>query len=1077
MISRSAVLASAPLVVPVLTAHAAGLSASGDVGLWVTRAGWTLAGLAAFTGALVAAVRLRRGRVGWAWRLWAAAAGSWLAGTVVRDVLAARGSAPDFSAADVLWLLFPVLAIAGLALRAPPGALAFRLFLLDALPVVFLATAGVWVTTGHTQEHAEHGVLVFGYPALYALLALIAAQFLVTAGVGGWLVTLAFWLVAVAALAWPAEVIGGGEAAGHWSAPLWTLGMLALALAGWRRALNPTAYKRLVAARRESGVRALPPTVALLGLILMVVLVGEEFHHVLYGLVFASAVSLAARFYLVRRESSRLLVSLVRSREALAESERRFGAVFRSAAVGIGLTDTRGRLLETNRALQEMLGYSGDELRGMSVQEITHPEDREDGAELLRELLEGARESYEAEKRYLRKDGGAVWGRVSASLTRTGEGVPEFAVGLIENIEERKRAERALRETSQALEALVQSSPLPIVTFDGEGRVTRWNPAAEQVFGWRAEEVLGCPNPLLPEGEEETFRRAVELVLRGKSWRNVEAVRKRKDGSAIDVAISSAPLRDARGEPVGMVAMLADITERKRAEEARARLAAVVESSADGILSLSLDGTVMTWNAGAERIYGYSAAEMVGRSISLVVPPGRENELALLERVRSGEAVQGYETVRLRKDGGEIAVSLSLSPITDASGAVGGISSIVRDISERRQEEERRRAAETKYRTLVEELPLVTYVDALDEISSNIYTSPQIEPLLGYSPEEWQSDPELFVKLLHPEDRERVLGEVGRINATGERYVSEYRLVARDGHVVWFRDAAVVLDDGSGQPSTTQGYLMDITEEKRTEEEREQLFQTLERQNERLLELDRMKDEFVALVSHELRTPLTSILGYLELVLEGDAGEVTEEQRQFLSVVERNSQRLLRLVGDLLLIAQIEAGKLTLERGPVDLAMLARDCIEAARPRADEKGVALVLEAGPVPALSGDCVRLAQVLDNLVSNAIKFTAGGGKVTVGLAQQNGHVLLAVSDTGIGIPAAEQGRLFERFFRTSGATQRAIQGTGLGLAITKAIAEAHGGEISVVSEENVGTTVRITLPPASSVGPAAKPAAAG
>ncbi len=233
----------------------------------------------------------------------------------------------------------------------------------------------------------------------------------------------------------------------------------------------------------------------------------------------------------------------------------------------------------------------------------------------------------------------------------------------------------------------------------------------------------------------------------------------------------------------------------------------------------------------------------------------------------------------------------------------------------------------------------------------------------------------------------------------------------------------------------------------------------------------------MALVSHELRTPLTSILGYLELVLEGDAGEVTEEQRQFLSVVERNSQRLLRLVGDLLLIAQIEAGKLTLERGLVDLAVLAADCVEAARPRADEKGVALVLEAGAVPALSGDRVRLAQVLDNLVSNAIKFTPGGGKVTVGLAQQNGHVLVAVSDTGIGIPVAEQGRLFERFFRTSGATQRAIQGTGLGLAITKAIAEAHGGEISVESEENVGTTVRITLPPASSVGPAARAAAAG
>jgi signal transduction histidine kinase len=225
-------------------------------------------------------------------------------------------------------------------------------------------------------------------------------------------------------------------------------------------------------------------------------------------------------------------------------------------------------------------------------------------------------------------------------------------------------------------------------------------------------------------------------------------------------------------------------------------------------------------------------------------------------------------------------------------------------------------------------------------------------------------------------------------------------------------------------------------------------------------EADRVKDEFFALVSHELRTPLTSIIGYLELTLEEDG--VDEEARRFLEVVQRNAGRLLRLVGDLLFVAQVEAGKLTLDPGPVDMSAVCSESVETARPRAEAAGVTLRLDAERVPWLTGDDGRLGQALDNLVSNALKFTPPGGTVGVGLRQLGDDVVVEVSDTGVGIPDEEQARLFDRFFRSQSAHERAVPGVGLGLTIVKAIVDGHGGRISTRSSEGRGTTFAITLP---------------
>jgi signal transduction histidine kinase/CHASE3 domain sensor protein len=231
---------------------------------------------------------------------------------------------------------------------------------------------------------------------------------------------------------------------------------------------------------------------------------------------------------------------------------------------------------------------------------------------------------------------------------------------------------------------------------------------------------------------------------------------------------------------------------------------------------------------------------------------------------------------------------------------------------------------------------------------------------------------------------------------------------------------------------------------------------TLERESER------MKDEFFALVSHELRTPLTSIIGYLELVLDDESDRLDDDHRSYLEVVGRNASRLLRLVGDLLFVAQVEAGTMSLELGEVDLARLVAEALETARPRAEARSLALVSDVAPLPPLRGDRDRLGQVLDNLVTNACKFTPSGGRVEVRARGEDGVAVLEVADTGPGIPEEEQEHLFERFFRASSATAESIPGVGLGLTIVKAIAEAHGGRVVLESEVGIGTTFRVELP---------------
>jgi PAS domain S-box-containing protein len=315
-----------------------------------------------------------------------------------------------------------------------------------------------------------------------------------------------------------------------------------------------------------------------------------------------------------------------------------------------------------------------------------------------------------------------------------------------------------------------------------------------------------------------------------------------------------------------------------------------------------------------------------------------------------------------------------------------------------------------------------------------------------------------------------------QIIRTGEPVVERVERETYTGRPdAWVSTTKMALRNERGEIIGTFGITRDISAQIMAENALARQADELSAQNEQLRELDQLKDEFVALVSHELRTPLTSIIGYIELLRDERAAGMDADH--FARVIQRNAERLLHLVGDLLFLSQIQTGKLALEVCDTHLADIAAEAVQEMRPDAGQKNIELTLSAAVDPHLPVDPTRMAQLLGNLISNAVKFTPEDGKVEVTLAVEGNEAVLSVADTGIGIPAADQEQIFERFFRTEAATRRMIPGSGLGLTISRAIVDAHQGTITVRSDEDHGSTFTVRLPLASASRPAPGAAVTG
>jgi PAS domain S-box-containing protein len=535
---------------------------------------------------------------------------------------------------------------------------------------------------------------------------------------------------------------------------------------------------------------------------------------------------------------------------------------------------------------------------------------------------------------------------------------------------------------------------------------------------------------------------------------------------AVGLATDSLPTALAVAAIAGLAAHLAEQTRQRLKRDAlERRYRQLVEDMPLSFYITSIDSNLnpLYVSPAIVDLLGYSLEEWRANPLlfeEIVHPLDADRVVQAIARAKA--EMDPYEAeYRMRtKDGRVVWVHDHAVTVRDAPGGRFHWQGFLVDVTARKQ-------AEARYRTLVEQLPLITYIDSpysADEAAA--YVSPQIEDILGYGLEEWHANPSFFIEHLHPEDRDRVREAQRTARRHAEPLELEYRFIAADGHVVWLKDSYTVVRDETGKPVYTQGFAVDVTAQKQAERDREALLTQTQEQNERLRKLDRMKDEFIALVSHELRTPLTSICGYLELLLQDDVmAELPEAQHNWLEVIDRNAERLLRLVEDLLLTAQASAGNLALEKAELDIAAVVAQAVQAGTPVAAARGISLTCSTEALPLANCDRLRIGQVVDNLVSNALKFTPAGGNVEVRAYPHRSAVRIEVTDTGMGISDDEQSQLFERFFRTARAQEEAIPGVGLGLSISKAIVEAHDGRIAVRSKEGVGTTFFVDLPAAA------------
>jgi PAS domain S-box-containing protein len=613
--------------------------------------------------------------------------------------------------------------------------------------------------------------------------------------------------------------------------------------------------------------------------------------------------------------------------------------------------------------------------------------------------------------------------------------------GFVELLQYRQQIKRHAEQQRESLRVTLASIGDAVITTDAAGRVTYLNPVAESLTGWTNEEAAGQFLPRVFHIVNERTRKAVENPVEkviatgyivGLANHTVLIA---KDGTERAIDDSAAPIRDSQEEVTGVVLVFRDVTERKEAERTARFLASIVESSDDAIIGKDVNGIITSWNRAAERLFGYAADEAVGRPIAMLAPPDRIDEMpGILNRIRRGERVDHFDTVRRAKDGRLLPIALTVSPIKDEDGNIIGASKIARDISERRRTEEALREERARLHATLHGIgDAVIVTDAEGRVTM---MNPVAQRLTG-----WNEDAaghllaEVF-RIINEQSRQPAENPVAQVLRQGQivGLANHTVLIGKDGSERPIDDSAAPIKNEQGQTVGVVLVFRDVTERRRAEQV--------------LKEAVRRKDEFLATLAHELRNPLAPICNALELLRHADGKPAVMEQAR--GMVERQVWHMVRLVDDLLDISRITRGKLQLRKERVELAATIRSAIEAARPLVDTHGHELTVTLPPQPVyLHADPIRLAQVFSNLLTNSAKYTEKGGHVWLTAERKGSEAVIAVRDTGIGIPAEHLSHIFEMFSQLTPALERSQGGLGIGLALVRGLMELHGGTVEAHS----------------------------
>ncbi|MDT0642796.1 PAS domain S-box protein [Zunongwangia sp. F363] len=640
------------------------------------------------------------------------------------------------------------------------------------------------------------------------------------------------------------------------------------------------------------------------------------------------------------------------------------------------------------------------------------------------------------------------------------------------------------------LSAIVEYSNDAIISKDLNGHITSWNKAAEKLFKYTEEEVIGKHISLLfPEDRLKDERMILDTIKRGEQIKHFETIRLDKTGKEIPLSLTISPIKDSAGRIIGASKVAREISERLESEKKQAHLSAIVEHSDDAIISKDLNGTITSWNHGASKIFGYSEEEVLGKPITLLIPAERlQEEDLILKKIKSGEKIQHFETVRVTKVGKEIPVSLSVSPIKNLQGAIIGASKIARNIEEQIRFRKKIKAYNVK-------LNILNSVGR--DISSNLDVQTVIQKVTDactklsgakfgaffYNTENGNGESMMLYTLSGaPKEAFENLGmprhtAVFQSTFTGQgavridditsdaRYGQNYPFNGMPpGHLKVVSYMAIPVISSSGK--VTGGLLFGHPEKGVFQEEHEMMIKSIAAQaaialdNSRLFErvksLSEKKDEFIALASHELKTPLTTVKGYLQ-ILEKKIEEPSS--RLFLSKALEQADRLHTLIEDLLNMSRIEAGKLEFHYEEFDLREMLLDLAETFSHSASTHQIITNLGENPV-IVKADKQRLEQALINLLSNAVKYSPTAQKVHLNLSVNDENIRVGVRDEGIGLTEEEQKQVFSRFYRAE--STKGINGLGLGLYLTKQIIDAHHGQLAVESKVGAGSEFYFMLP---------------